>query len=154
MTNNADWLDPLSLEDVIKLASTVTLNQLLAKEAFGNRLDQQQPMYLSTSFSTHSCKPTTPSLSARTSSLAERTSASISYRGENSSRATGKKHRWPCSFLCLKARTASRKCRRHTTITSLSKIFPTICSEKCMRIPDELIIKYFELASSFTGKRN
>ncbi len=42
--NNADWLASMNLTDVIKLASQVTANQLIAKEAFGSRLEQQLPV--------------------------------------------------------------------------------------------------------------
>src|SRR5579885_3099936 len=44
LTNNADWLAVLSLNDILKLAGSVTVNQLLAKEAFGDRLDKQLPV--------------------------------------------------------------------------------------------------------------
>jgi tyrosyl-tRNA synthetase len=46
VVKNQDWLAPLTLKEVIKLASTVTVNQLLAKEAFGDRLEKQQPVAL------------------------------------------------------------------------------------------------------------
>ena len=44
VVNNNDWLAPLTMKEVIKLAASVTANQLLAKEAFGERLDKQQPV--------------------------------------------------------------------------------------------------------------
>ncbi|HEY9714237.1 MAG TPA: tyrosine--tRNA ligase, partial [Chroococcales cyanobacterium] len=44
ITNNADWLAPLNLKDLLKLASQVTTNQLLAKEAFGERIEKQLPV--------------------------------------------------------------------------------------------------------------
>ncbi len=44
LVNNVDWLAPLNLTDLLKLASTVTINQLLAKEAFGDRFDKQLPV--------------------------------------------------------------------------------------------------------------
>lgn len=40
ITNNADWLSPLDLEQLLRLAGQVTVNQLLAKEAFGDRLEK------------------------------------------------------------------------------------------------------------------
>ena len=45
LTNNADWLAPLDLNGLLKLASKVTVNQLLAKEAFGDRIDNQLPVF-------------------------------------------------------------------------------------------------------------
>src|SRR5262249_39745206 len=44
ITNNADWLAPLNLNDVIKPAGKVTANQLLAKESFAARLEKQAPV--------------------------------------------------------------------------------------------------------------
>ncbi len=46
VVNNADWLSGLSLSELLKLASTTTINQLIAKEAFGERLDKGFPLYL------------------------------------------------------------------------------------------------------------
>ena len=44
--NNADWLSDLKLGEILKLASTTTINQLIAKEAFGERLEQGHPLYV------------------------------------------------------------------------------------------------------------
>lgn len=46
IVNNADWLSGLNLSEVLKLASTTTINQLIAKEAFGERLEKGFPLYL------------------------------------------------------------------------------------------------------------
>lgn len=43
VVNNVDWL---SRVDLIKLAAMVTANQLLAKDGFGSRLEQNQPLGL------------------------------------------------------------------------------------------------------------
>lgn len=43
LMNNADWLSSV---DIIKLASLVTVNQLLAKDGFGSRIEQNQPLGL------------------------------------------------------------------------------------------------------------
>lgn len=44
LRNNVDWLAPLDLSKLIKLAATVTTNQLLAKDAFGDRVEKQIPV--------------------------------------------------------------------------------------------------------------
>ncbi len=44
--NNADWFEKFSMTDIVKLAAKVTINQMLAKDAFGNRLDAGQPLYM------------------------------------------------------------------------------------------------------------
>ena len=46
VVNNADWLANMGLSDWLKLASQVTVNRLIAKEAFGDRLDKQLPVAL------------------------------------------------------------------------------------------------------------
>lgn len=46
VVNNYDWLNSISLAKLIELAHTVTVNQLIAKEAFGNRIEQGEPLYL------------------------------------------------------------------------------------------------------------
>ena len=45
IVNNADWFSKFSMTDMIKLASKVTVNQMIAKDAFGKRLDSGQPLY-------------------------------------------------------------------------------------------------------------
>ncbi|MCE2928686.1 MAG: tyrosine--tRNA ligase [Candidatus Caenarcaniphilales bacterium] len=45
LVNNADWFDKFTMTDMVKLASKVTVNQMIAKEAFGKRLDAGQPLY-------------------------------------------------------------------------------------------------------------
>lgn len=46
IVNNSDWLAGMTFPEVLKLASKVTANQLLAKEGFGERLAKQQPLAL------------------------------------------------------------------------------------------------------------
>ncbi len=151
MTNNADWLDPLSLKDVIKLASTVTANQLLAKEAFGNRLDQQQPVSFHELFY--------PLLQAY-DSVAIRSDIELGGTDQRFNILQGRELQ-PCygqeaqmaMFLPLLEGTDGVKKMSKTYNNYIAlKDLPDDMFGKCMRIPDELIIKYFELASSFTGK--
>lgn len=42
IVNNNDWLGKLSALELIKLAGLVTVNQLLAKDSFGTRIENQQ----------------------------------------------------------------------------------------------------------------
>jgi tyrosyl-tRNA synthetase len=46
VVNNSDWLATMNLTRVLELASRVTVNQLLAKEGFGERLEKNQPLAL------------------------------------------------------------------------------------------------------------
>jgi tyrosyl-tRNA synthetase len=45
IVNNADWFSKFTMTDMIKLAAKVTVNQMIAKDAFGKRLDAGQPLY-------------------------------------------------------------------------------------------------------------
>lgn len=46
IVNNADWFDKFSLTDFTKIAASVTINQMIAKEAFGKRLDAGSPLFM------------------------------------------------------------------------------------------------------------
>ncbi len=151
MTNNADWLDPLSLKDVIKLASTVTANQLLAKEAFGSRLEQQQPVALHELFY--------PLLQAY-DSVAIRADVELGgtdqrfniLQGRELQPCYGQEAQMAMLLPLLEGTDGVKKMSKSYNNYIALKDTPDDMFGKCMRIPDELIIKFFELASSFTGK--
>ncbi len=44
--NNADWLAKMDLGEMMTLAARTTVNRLIAKEGFGSRLERQQPVGL------------------------------------------------------------------------------------------------------------
>lgn len=150
MTNNADWLDPLSLKDVIKLASTVTANQLLAKEAFGDRLDKQQPVSFHELFY--------PLLQAY-DSVAIKADIELGGTDQRFNILQGRELQphygiepQMAMFLPLLEGTdgVKKMSKSYNNYIGL-KDTPDDMFGKCMRIPDELIIKYFELTSSFSG---
>ena len=151
MTNNADWLDPLSLKDVIKLASTVTANQLLAKEAFGSRLEQQQPVSLHELFY--------PLLQAY-DSVAIRADIELGgtdqrfniLQGRELQPCYGQEAQMAMLLPLLEGTDGVKKMSKSYNNYIALKDTPDDMFGKCMRIPDELIIKFFDLASSFTGK--
>jgi tyrosyl-tRNA synthetase len=43
---NADWLAPLTLADVVQLASNFTVAEFLAHETFKRRMDEARPLYI------------------------------------------------------------------------------------------------------------
>lgn len=45
VVNNADWFDKFSMTDMLKLLSKVTVNQMIAKEAFGKRIEEGNPLF-------------------------------------------------------------------------------------------------------------
>ena len=46
VVNNADWFEKFTMTDMVKLAGKFTINQMIAKEAFGKRLDEGNPLYM------------------------------------------------------------------------------------------------------------
>ena len=46
VVNNFEWLSKLSSSELLKLAHLVTVNQLIGKEAFGERISRKEPLYL------------------------------------------------------------------------------------------------------------
>ena len=46
VVNNYDWLSKISSTEFLKLAHLVTINQLIGKEAFGERVKSGEPLYL------------------------------------------------------------------------------------------------------------
>jgi len=45
LVSNGEWFEPMSFEQVIRLNSMVTLQQMLQREDFRNRIDRQQPIH-------------------------------------------------------------------------------------------------------------
>jgi tyrosyl-tRNA synthetase len=43
---NSEWLGELNLSDILQLLSTMTVGQMLAKEGFDNRFQQENPIFL------------------------------------------------------------------------------------------------------------
>jgi len=151
LTNNADWLAPLNLNDLLKLASKVTINQLLAKEAFGQRIDQQLPVFFHELFY--------PLLQGY-DSVAINADIELGGTDQRFNILMGRELQPSYTvepqlgmFLPLLEGTDGEK--------KMSKSFNNYIGlkegaddmfGKCMSIPDQLIIKYFELTTSLSGK--
>src|SRR3954467_7208049 len=45
LVNNGDWLGKMGFEEVIRLNSLVTIQQMLQREDFRERMDKQQPIH-------------------------------------------------------------------------------------------------------------
>ncbi len=151
ITNNADWLRPLSLDQIIKLASSVTVHQLLAKEAFGERLEKQLPISFHELFY--------PILQGYDSVAIK---ADIEFGGTDQ------------RFNILQGRELQLLFDMEPQLAMLMPLLEGTDGErkmsksfgnyialqdtasdmfgKCMRIPDNLLVKYFELASTLSGK--
>lgn len=151
VTNNADWLAPLSLNDMIKLASLVTANQLLAKEAFGDRLDKQLPVAFHELFY--------PLLQGY-DSIAIRSDVELGGTDQRFNILQGRElqpHYGQTAQLgmflpLLEGTDGEKKMSKSYNNYIALKDEPNDMYGKCMRIPDQLIVKYFELATSLAGQ--
>lgn len=150
ITNNTDWLAPLTLKEVIKLASTVTVNQLLAKEAFGERLEKQQPVALHELFY--------PLLQAY-DSVAIKADIELGGTDQRFNILQGRELQ-PNYNLDQQMAMLLPLLEGTDGVKKMSKTYGNYvglkepASEmfgKCMRIPDEMILKYFELATTLSG---
>ncbi|MBI2811001.1 MAG: tyrosine--tRNA ligase [Candidatus Melainabacteria bacterium] len=151
LTNNADWLAPMNLNDLLKLAGRVTANQLLAKEAFGDRLDKQLPVFFHELFY--------PLLQGY-DSVAIKSDIELGGTDQRFNILMGRELQphygvepQLAMFLPLLEGTDGEKkmSKSYGNYIGLNDE-PDDMFGKSMRIPDHLLIKYFELATSFTGK--
>ncbi|HEY9786427.1 MAG TPA: tyrosine--tRNA ligase [Candidatus Obscuribacterales bacterium] len=151
VVNNADWLRSMNLSDVIRLASTVTANQLLAKEAFGERLENQQSVAFHELFY--------PLLQAY-DSVAIKADIELGGTDQRFNILQGRELQ---PHFDLEPQLAMLLPLLEGTdgVKKMSKSYNNYIAlrepaqdmfGKCMRIPDELIIKYFELTTSLSGK--
>lgn len=151
LTNNADWLAPMNLNDLLKLAGRVTANQLLAKEAFGDRLDKQLPVFFHELFY--------PLLQGY-DSVAIKADIELGGTDQRFNILMGRELQphyavepQLAMFLPLLEGTDGEKkmSKSYGNYIGLNDE-PDDMFGKSMRIPDHLLIKYFELATSLTGK--
>lgn len=151
IVNNADWLSKLDLKSMLKVASTVTVNQLLAKEAFGTRLEQQLPVSFHELFY--------PLLQGY-DSVAIRCDIELGGTDQRFNILQGRElqpHYGIAPQLALLlpllegtdgVKKMSKSYNNYIALTDP----PAEMFGKCMRIVDELIVKYFELATTLSGK--
>ena len=151
VTNNQDWLGPLNLEQLLKLAGTVTVNQLLAKEAFGERVDKGLPLGLHEVFY--------PLLQGY-DSVAVRADIELGGTDQRFNILQGRElqpkyglkvQQLAMLFPLLEGTDGEKKMSKSFNNYIGLKEAPTDMFGKCMRIPDHLIIKYYELTTTFSG---
>lgn len=150
VVNNADWLANMDLTRMLQLASFATVNQLIAKEAFGQRLEKQLPVALHELFY--------PLLQGY-DSVAIRADIELGGTDQRFNILQGRElqPRYQLSpqlamLLPLLEGTDGEKkmSKSYGNYISL-KDEPSEMFGKCMRIPDSLVIKYFELTTTLTG---
>lgn len=150
LVNNADWLADMSLKDVLKLASSATANQLLAKEGFGSRLDKQLPVGFHELFY--------PLLQAY-DSVAIKADIELGgtdqrfniLQGRELQPHYGLEPQMALFVPLLEGTDGVQKMSKSYGNYIGLKESPTDMFGKCMRVPDELILKYFELATTLSG---
>jgi tyrosyl-tRNA synthetase len=150
VVNNADWLANMGLSAWLKLASQVTVNRLIAKEAFGNRLEKQLPVALHELFY--------PLLQGY-DSVAIRADIELGGTDQRFNILQGRElqphyNQEPqlAMLLPLLVGTDGEKkmSKSYNNYIGL-KESPEDMFGKSMRIPDELLITYFELTTTLTG---
>jgi tyrosyl-tRNA synthetase len=150
VTNNADWLTGLDLEKVLKIAGTVTVNQLLAKEAFGERMEKQLPISFHEMFY--------PLLQAY-DSVAVKADIELggtdqrfnNLQGRELQPYYGQEPQMVMLLPILEGTDGVRKMSKSFDNYIGLRELPESMFGKCMRISDELIGKYFEFATDLSG---
>jgi tyrosyl-tRNA synthetase len=150
VVNNNDWLGAMKFAEVLKLAGSVTANQLLAKEAFGDRLEKQLPVGFHELFY--------PLLQAY-DSVAIRADVELGgtdqrfniLQGRELQPSYGLEPQLACLLPLLEGTDGVQKMSKTFGNYIGLKEAPDDMFGKCMRIPDELIVKYYELTTTFSG---
>jgi tyrosyl-tRNA synthetase len=150
VVNNADWLGSMDLTKILKLASLVTANQLLAKESFGERIDAQQPVALHELFY--------PVLQGF-DSVQVRADVEIGGTDQRFNVLMGRQlqmqlgHRPQLAMLLplLPGTDGVRKMSKSFSNSIGLTDAPDEMFGKCMRIPDDLIARWFELVTNLSG---
>lgn len=146
VVNNNDWLASLSLKDVIKLAGTVTANQLLAKESFGNRIDQQLPVGFHEMF--YPLLQGYDSVAIKSDIELGGTDQRFNIlQGRELQPFYGVEQQLALLMPLLEGIDGVQKMSKSFGNYIALKDSPNDMFAKCMRIPDELILRYFELAT-------
>ena len=150
LTNNVDWLANMDLTKILALASKVTANRLIAKEAFGDRLEKQLPVFFHELFY--------PLLQAY-DSVAIRADIELGgtdqrfniLQGRELQPSYNMEPQMAMLLPLLEGTDGKKKMSKSYDNYIGLKDAPDDMFGKVMRIPDELLSKYFELTTSLSG---
>lgn len=151
IVNNADWLHKMNFVDVLKLSSQITVAQMLTRDDFAKRMDESKPISVHEFFY--------PLMQAYDSVVVD---SDIELGGTDQrfnvllgrdiQSAYGKKHPQMVILLPLLEGTDG--------VVKMSKSYPEHCISltedpknmfgKLMSIPDNLIIRYYELLTDIS----
>lgn len=151
VVNNADWLAPLNLEQLLRLAGTTTVNQLLAKEAFGERIEKGLPLGLHEVF--YPLLQGYDSVAINSDIELGGTDQRFNIlAGRDLQGKYGAKVQQLAMLLPLLEGIDGEKKMSKTYGNYVGlKDAPEEMFGKVMRIPDSLILKYYELCTTLTG---
>lgn len=150
VVNNADWLTSLNLGDIIKLVGKVTVNQLLAKEAFGDRLNKELPLGFHELF--YPLLQGYDSVAINADIELGGTDQRFNIlQGRELQPHYGQEPQLALLLPLLEGTDGQQKMSKTYGNYVALKDTPDDMLGKCMRIPDSLIIKYFELATTLSG---
>ncbi len=150
VVRNQDWLAPLTLKEAIKLASTVTVNQLIAKESFGDRLEKQQPVSLHELF--YPLLQAYDSVEIRADIELGGTDQRFNIlQGRELQPHYGIEPQMAMLLPLLEGTDGVQKMSKsYGNYIGLKENAKDMFG-KCMRINDDQILKYFELTTTLTG---
>lgn len=150
VVNNADWLSPLTFKDLLGLASKVTVNQMLAKEAFGSRIENQQPVSMHELF--YPIMQGYDSVAIKADVELGGTDQRFNIlQGRELQAHFNMSTQVACLLPLLEGTDGVKKMSKSYDNYVGLKEDPKDMFGKVMRIPDNFIIKYFELTSTLTG---
>ncbi len=150
VVNNADWLAPLTFKDLLGLASKVTVNQMLQKEAFGSRIENQQPVSMHELF--YPIMQGYDSVAIKADVELGGTDQRFNIlQGRELQGYYGMGTQVACLLPLLEGTDGVKKMSKSYDNYVGLKEDPKDMFGKVMRIPDNFIIKYYELTSTLTG---
>jgi tyrosyl-tRNA synthetase len=150
VVNNADWFMAMDVAKMLQLASFATVNQLIAKEAFGLRLEKQQPVALHELF--YPLLQGYDSVAIKADIELGGTDQRFNIlQGRELQPKYGQSPQLAMFLPLLEGTDGVQKMSKSYGNYISLKDEPSEMFGKCMRIPDALIVKYFELTTTFTG---
>jgi len=150
LTNNADWLAKLDLTQLLKLASSVTANRLLTKEAFGERLEKQLPVSFHELF--YPLLQGYDSVAIKADIELGGTDQRFNIlQGRELQPFYGQEPQMAMLLPILEGTDGVRKMSKTYDNYVGLRDEPENMFGKCMRIPDDLIGKYFDFTTDLAG---
>ncbi len=146
---NADWLAPLTFSDVVKLASNFTVAQMLERDMFQERMKNNQPISMHEFF--YPLMQGYDSVAMKSHVELGGTDQTFNLlAGRTLQKAYGQEPQNILTVPILEGTDGVKKMGKSEDNYIAVADNPKDMYGKTMRIPDELILKYFELATDAT----